>query len=459
MSKYFGTNGIRGLFHELSPQLALKAAQAFGIWTNERSKFRVQGSETQSSGRKTAKVLVARDARLTGECLSAAVRSGLASVGCEVIDLGVCSAPGAEFMLRKEGAEGLIIVTASHNPPEWNALKFVDWEGVTVSKERGEGIEALMGKIGLAKWDEVKPARRIENAVAEHIKAIEGSVDLEKIRKAKLSIALDFGNGTGSLYSEMFRRVAKISAINENMDGHFPGRDSEPTEQNIQELASLVKKGGFDAGFAWDGDADRFVMLDEKGDFVIGDKVFALSVLHRLRGRNGGKIATTVSTSRAAEDVAKMHGAETIYTKVGAPYLSEAMAKEGADIAGEEVGGVIWKEISLAKDGPATAMKMLELIAEKPLGEWVSGLPQYFNAKTKIAVSREKKKEIIEKFASSQKGKGVVAIDGVRVNFPDSWVIVRASGTEDYIRVFAEAKTKEKAEKLVKEYEERVKKL
>lgn len=443
MAKYFGTNGIRGLFNELTPELALRAAQAFGIWS------------------KRGKILVGRDARLTGECMMAAVKSGLGSVGCEVVDLGICSAPAAEFMAENEHADGLIIVTASHNPPEWNALKFVDGKGITISKERGEEIEALMDRISLVGWNEVKPAVENRNAIAEHIRAIEKNVDLGKIKRAKLKLAVDFGNGTSALYSEMFRRVADVVAINERMDGHFPGRNSEPTEANIAELIRLVKEGKYDCGFAWDGDADRFVMVDGKGDFIVGDKVFALSVLFKSKRTKIKKIVTTVATSRAAEDVAKSCGAKTILTKVGAPYLSEAMVSENADIAGEEVGGVVWREISLAKDGLATAMKMLEAIAEKPLSEWVAELPQYYNAKTKIAVVKAKKEEIMDRVTEIMRTKDPMLVehDGARANFPDSWVIVRASGTEDYIRVFAEAKTKEKAERLVREYESVVRKM
>ncbi|VVB98512.1 Phosphoglucomutase/phosphomannomutase [uncultured archaeon] len=289
------------------------------------------------------------------------------------------------------------------------------------------------------------------------MKAIEKSVELEKIKKARPRVALDFGNGTSSLYADMFRRVADVSVINGGLDGRFPGRNSEPSEANVQKLVKLVKQGEFDAGFAWDGDADRFVMVDEKGNFVVGDRVFALSVLLKAKKTKIKRIITTVATSRAAQDIAERYCAQTIYTKVGAPYLSEAMHKGGADIAGEEVGGVVWKEISLAKDGPATAMKVLEAMAEKPLSQWLAELPQYCNAKTKITASAEMKGRIMAGFAAMQKGKNVVAVDGVRINFADSWVIVRASGTEDYIRIFAEAKTKEKAEKLVKEYEEKVK--
>ncbi|MEW6528991.1 MAG: phosphoglucosamine mutase [Candidatus Micrarchaeota archaeon] len=467
MTKYFGTNGIRGLFHELSPMLALKAAQAFGIWTKREKK-----REKHEKKQKHERILVGRDIRLTGQCLASAVKSGLASVGCEAIDLAICSAPAAEFMLKKEKADGLIIITASHNPPEQNALKFIDGKGITISKERGEEIEKIMDSIKHADWNEVKAMKEITNTTAKHIAAIEKNIDLEKIKKARLNIVVDFGNGTSSLYLKMFERIAKVNAINAEVNGRFPGRPSEPTEANISKLIKLVKEGSYDCGFAWDCDADRFVAVDEKGNFVIGDKIFALSVLFKFRktGKIKGKIkqrkiVTTVATSKAAEDIATKYNARTIYTKVGAPYLSEAILLENADIAGEEVGGVIWKEISLAKDGLATAMKMLEAIAEKPLSMWVAELPRYYNAKTKIPVPKEKKREIIEKFAAMQKmiqkdkitDMEIITIDGVRVNFPDCWIIVRASGTEDYIRVFAEAKTAKNAAEQIKKYEEIIK--
>lgn len=441
MAKYFGTNGVRGIFRELNPMLALRLAQAFGMWCKE------------------GKILVGQDMRLTSECIANAIKSGLGSTGCEVIDLGLCSAPGAEFMLKKESADGLIIITASHNPAEWNALKFVDKNGITISKERGTEIEALMRRIKLEEWSKIKPMKKIEYSSEMHSKAIEGIIDVEKIKNANLKLALDFGNGMSALYADLFKRNAQITAINSHLDGSFPSRPSEPTESNITNLIGLIKKGGYDAGFAWDGDGDRVVGVDEEGEYVIGDKIFALSILLALQKKRCKKIITTVATSRAVEDIAKKYGAKTIYTKVGAPYLSEAMALENAEIGGEEVGGVIWSELSLAKDGLLTTMKVLEGISKKPFSKWIEEIPRYYNAKTKIPVKKQKKEGLIKKFLETVKGERVTAIDGVRVDFSDSWIIARASGTENYIRIFAEAKTKEKAEELVKEYEKIIKKL
>lgn len=438
MAKYFGTNGIRGTIDTVGPELALKAAQAIGAYFGG------------------GKVLVARDHRLTGEVLRNAVVAGLQSVGCEVVDLGIVTSPTAEFMLKKLKADALIIITASHNPPEYNGLKVIDGKGISISKERGEEIEKLIGNVKMAEWDAIRPATRHDNSIREHMDAMKKLLHPEKIAKKKPFLVLDLGNGTTSTIAPQFFKElgCRILTINSHMDGHFPGRPSEPREENIQELIKIVKETRADAGIAWDGDGDRVVFVDEKGNFVVGDKVYALSVLLKLREKKGD-VLTTVATSKAVEDVASRFGCKTIYTKVGAPYMSEEMAEGKAVIAGEEVGGIIWPELSLAKDGIFAAAKIVEAICEKPLSRWLEEIPAYYNVKTRVECDEEGKKAILEgikKFAKS-KGYKIIDIDGIRITFEDSWVIIRASGTEPYIRIFGEAKSKEKAGALVKEYE------
>lgn len=455
MGKYFGTNGVRGKFDFLTPELAMDIAKAIGIYF------------------KRGRIVVARDARLTGECLSYSVVAGLQSVGCEVLDLDYASAPAAEFTVKKLKADGLIIITASHNPPEWNALKVVDGDGVTVSSERAVEIEKLIGKCENAGWEQVGRHKLVDShqVIDRYMGAILEHVDKAKIMRRKPKIVLDYGNGTALIVAPIFFRGLECNAvsINEKMDGRFPGRNSEPTKDNVKELIEQVRKERADCGIAWDGDADRVIFVDEKGEYVVGDKVFALSVLWKLSDMKkkaglldkmlGGKpsaIVTTVATSKAAEDVAARFGAKTIYTKIGAPYLSEEMAKGKAVIGGEEVGGVIWPELSLAKDGLLTAAKMVEAVCEKKLSEWISELPVYFNEKTKIECDAAGKEQIVNGMREYVKKNGLKAIevDGVRINFDgDCWVIVRASGTENYVRVFAEAKTQEKAKELMMKYE------
>ncbi len=438
---HFGTNGVRGRFDELTPELALRLSQAIGSYF------------------KGGKVIVARDCRLTGDTLRGAVVSGLSGVGCEVIDIGVASSPTAEWMIKRMGAAGCIIISASHNPPEWNALKVVDGDGVSLSRERGAGIEKLLGKVPLAAWDKVGKITPYDMATADHIRAIAGLVDGARIRQKKPKVVLDCGNGTACLIApRLFRSLGcDIMTLNSHPDGRFPGRPSEPTEANVKELIEAVKSSGADAGVAWDGDGDRVVFIDEKGSYVIGDRVCALSVLWKADasgGRLGGDVITTAATSRCVEDVAKAAGAKVRYTAIGAPYLSEEMKRRPGAIAGEEVGGVIWPEFSMAKDGFLTAAKMAEAIAGKPLSAWLGSVPTYYNVKAKIEAGAAEKKGIVSRVLSHAKRNKLphITIDGVRIDLNDGWVIVRASGTEEYVRVFAEAKTPQEAERLSKEY-------
>ncbi|MFH0738218.1 MAG: phosphoglucosamine mutase [Candidatus Micrarchaeota archaeon] len=444
---YFGTNGVRGRFDELTPELALMLSQAIGSYF------------------KGGKIILARDCRLTGDVLRSAVASGLASVGCEVVDIGVASSPTAEFMNKKLKADGCIIVSASHNPPEWNALKVVDGNGVSVSRERGAEIEKMLDMPKFVPYDKVGKINPYEMATDEHIEAIAANVDSVKIKNKKPKLVLDCGNGTACLIAPLLmkRLGCEILTVNSHPDGRFPGRPSEPTEANVKELISLVKSSGSDAGIAWDGDGDRVIFVDENGGYVIGDKVYALSILWKAKNTKasggkagvGGDVITTVATSRAVEDVAKKIGAKVRYTAIGAPYLSEEMRKGKAWMGGEEVGGVIWPELSLAKDGFLTAAKLAEALCERSLGDWLGEVPSYQNVKLKVDADAKKKKEIVARVLAHAKSKKLehITVDGVRINLKDSWVIVRASGTENYVRIFAEAKTLEQAQKLAKEYE------
>ncbi|MBD3417531.1 phosphoglucosamine mutase, partial [Candidatus Micrarchaeota archaeon] len=190
---------------------------------------------------------------------------------------------------------------------------------------------------------------------------------------------------------------------------------------------------------------------------VIGDRVFALSALLRLKEKEG-PLVTTVATSKVAEDVASRFGQEVIYTPVGAPYLSEEAAKGKCAMAGEEVGGVIWPEVSLAKDGFLTAAKVAEALCEKPMSKWLHEFPLYYNVKGKVPWEFEEMKEKIEKLPIPKDAKKVIRVDGVRINFEESWVIFRPSGTEPVIRVFAESTDENKAKELVREYEGKLRK-
>ena len=446
MAKYFGTNGARGKLDLLTPEFVSRMCAAFGIW----------------SGGKNSSILLARDTRTSGEMLEGAALAGLLSAGCSVTLLGICPAPTVEFSVLKQKAKGAVTITASHNPPEWNALKFVDSRSIAVSSDRGEAIEKIF-ESGIAygrraQWDELKPLRHYANACADHAAAVKASLNTPLIRRRKPKLILDCANGTmGQVAPNFFKSLGcEVVTLNAQMDGHFPGRPSEPTAANIGELLASVRELGADMGIAWDGDGDRVVFVDEKGSFVIGDKIFALSEKITL-ARKKGPVVTTVSTTNAIRDIAEKAGCKVHYCRIGAPHISEEMARTGAVVGGEEVGGVVWPSISYGKDGLMTAAKIVEAACRQPLSELVAGLPNYFNSKTKLPCAPERKYKAVDAVAAKVKARAggkLTTIDGVRADFPDnSWVIVRASGTENYIRIFAEAKTPEKALSLMQQYE------
>lgn len=441
---HFGTNGVRGRFDSLNPELALKLGKAIGRYLGKN-------------------IGVGRDGRKTGLCLKNALISGLMSAGSNVVDFDVVPSPTAELMIKEAGLDGTAVVTASHNPPEWNAIKVTDKRMAPVSRERGEKIERMMKKAKDVEWDRVGEYRIERNAVKVHMERIKNFVDCGAIARRKPFFILDCGNGTASLMVGMFKDMGvDVLSINDTIDWRFPGRPSEPREENLADLRNAVVELKADGGIAWDGDGDRVVFVDEKGNFLSGDKVVALSVLKRAKEGKKGVFVTTVATSMAAGDVAKKYGCSVAYTKVGAPYMAEKVAKtKNVFLAGEEVGGVIWPELSLAKDGFMTAAKIIELIVKerKKLSEILeNNVPAYYFLKTTVECREEKKKKVVERLKNEMKkeyGK-LITVDGVRADYEGGWLIVRASGTEPIIRIFSENKDERKAREVMEYWATRV---
>ena len=440
MAKYFGTYGIRGKLDTMNPEFALRMCSAFGTY--------LEGG----------KVLVGRDARLSGEMLEHAAIAGLVSSGCSVLQLGIVPLPAVEFGIRNLSAAGGLMITASHNPPEWNGLKFADADGIGISREEGERIERIFesGNFKIPDWNKLGRVEQHHLALEDYTDALRKSVEKRHILKEALKVVLDCGNGTASLIApKLFKEFGcKVTTLNGQIDGSFPGRNSEPTPQNLQELMKTVVALNANLGIAWDGDADRVIFIDEKGSYIYGDKSFALSVDIALRQRKG-PVVTTVATSNAVAEIAKERGGSIEYVKVGGPYLSRRAKELNAVIAGEEAGGILWPEIHLGKDGFLTALRIIERMCKegRPLSSLIADIPEYYNAKAKLKCPAEKKLFILKKFKEKVRGDGRINdIDGVRVDFDDSWVIVRASGTENLMRIFSEAKSQKKAEEILRKY-------
>jgi phosphomannomutase/phosphoglucomutase len=282
-----------------------------------------------------------------------------------------------------------------------------------------------------------------------------GLTDAAAIKRRQPKVVVDCGNGAAALVApQLFKALGcRITTLNAQPDGFFPGRASEPTRENVSDLLAAVTACGAEMGIAFDGDADRVIFVDERGEYVIGDRSFALATGIALRRRRGA-VVTTVATTNAIADVAKKYGCGVEYTRVGGPYISKRMREVNAVIGGEEAGGIVWPELHPGKDGIMSAVRIVEHCCRtgKRLSELLADVPVYYNSKTKIECSEAEKVRIVAGIGGFARGGKMTRTDGVRIDFDDAWVIVRASGTEGYVRVFAEAKAQKRADALAREY-------
>lgn len=440
MGKLFGTNGVRGYANQdMSPELALKLGKSLGS-------FLPAG----------ARVLVGRDTRTSGPMLVDALTAGLLSTGAQVSDAGVVPTPALQWRVKSGGDfEAACIVTASHNPPEFNGIKFVDRDGTEYPAEKEDKVEDLFfsEKFRAASWSELH-APRVEPGVNErYVEGILARVDVGAIRARKLTVVLDTSNGAGGLTAPYLLRAlgCHVITLNTQPDGTFPGHNSEPTPENVKDLVRAVTAFGADVGVVQDGDADRCVFVTEKGEYVMGDRTLCLAASMAVKRRKG-VVVTPVSSSSIVEEAVKAAGGSVIYTRVGAPIVARRMMKENAVIGGEDNGGVIWPEFQHCRDASMTMAKILEFVAteKKPLSQLLAALPQAFLEKGKVKCPNEKKQAALAALAKAHAGSGKVdTTDGVKIYEPSgAWVLVRPSGTEPIFRVYAEAKSAEEAKDL-----------
>ncbi|WP_457742746.1 phosphoglucosamine mutase [Thermococcus sp.] len=439
MGKLFGTFGVRGVANEkITPEFALRMGMAFGTMLRRE-------------GREKPLVVVGRDTRVSGEMLKNALVSGLLSVGCDVIDVGIAPTPAIQWATSHFKADGGAVITASHNPPEYNGIKLLEPNGMGLKKEREAVVEEIFFSedFDRAKWDEIGELRK-EDIIKPYIEAIKSRVDVEAIKKRRPFVVVDTSNGAGSLTLPYLLRElgCKVVSVNAHPDGHFPARNPEPNEENLRGFMKIVKALGADFGVAQDGDADRAVFIDENGRFIQGDKTFALVADAVLKEKGGGLLVTTIATSNLLDDIARKNNAKVMRTKVGDLIVARALLEHNGTIGGEENGGVIFPDFVLGRDGAMTTAKIVEIFAKsgKKFSELIDELPKYYQFKTKRKVEGDRK-AIVEKVAELAKAKGytVDTTDGAKIVFEDGWVLVRASGTEPIIRVFSEARSEEKA--------------
>ena len=447
--KLFGTNGVRGLVNvELTPEMAIKLGCAIGTFF----------------GRKN--LLLGYDARTSGPMLAKAVVSGLTATGCNVFLAGMAPTPSLQFAVKNHGMDGGVIITASHNPPEYNGIKVIWSDGIETSHEQEVEIENIYfdNKIVFAEWDKLGTTQELPGVNDEYIEAIKNQINPQKLAEKHFHVVVDAANSVGGLTAPPLLRElgCKVTTINANIDGTFPGRLPEPRPESLTDLSSTVKAIGADLGVAFDGDADRSIFVDENGVIYWGDKTFAVIIKQFLIKNPGAKIVTPVSSSTLIKDTVEAYKGDLIWTKVGSVTVSQKMKELNAKLGGEENGGIFYGPHQAVRDGAMTTALILNTMAETgdKLSKLVAEQPQYFIEKGKIECPDEKKEALLQKIYENVKGENISTIDGVKIWFSDnSAILIRPSGTEPVFRLYAEAKNQEKALKLVEDYSSRLKKI
>lgn len=440
--KLFGTNGIRGkIGAEFKPEFLVKVGMALGTYLPKGSR-----------------VILGRDTRISGDMVKNSVIAGLLATGVNVQDIGIAPTPAVQLYTKNHGDFG-VVITASHNPPEFNGVKAVAGDGTELPRSEEEKIEKIFfsGEFRIVPWDEVGAYRKGGDANREYIEKIKSLVNVEKIRERNFKIVLDCANGASCFTSPYLLQElgAKVISLNCQPDGRFPGHESEPKPENLKDLIEFMRSGEFDLGVAHDGDADRVVFVDEKGNFLYGDKTLAL-VAKEVVSEKKGKVVTPVSSSLAVERVVNEKGGEVVYTKVGAPIVARKMIEIGAVFGGEENGGLIIPEMQYCRDGGMGLAKILEMMATtgKKLSELIAELPRFYQNKLSVKCPEEKKKSVLEELKKRHEGEKIITLDGVKIMGDGWWVLVRPSGTEPIYRIYAEADSEEKLEEIVERYKE-----
>ncbi len=437
--RLFGTNGIRGIA---------------GKDVNSRLAFRVGSALAVMFPGKRA--LVGRDGRLSSIMLSEGVAAGIMSQGSDVDDQSLITTPALEFTVRNSPSSVGVMITASHNPPEYNGFKIVDSDGIEIPRTKEEKMERLIYQDN---WIIKRiPGRRFssEGQLSSYLTSIESHfANKDKIKDLK--IVVDTGNGVASLTTPVLlkRMGARVIAINDDINGNFPGRNSEPRPENLGALSNIVREQAADLGIAHDGDGDRAIFVDEKGTVQPGDRSLALIEDDLLRTRPGVKVVTPINTSMVVSEIAKRRRGELVLTKVGSIEVSRTIVKTGALLGGEENGGIFYEPHHPVRDGTMAAILIVNTLLKrnKSLSKLMNELPRFHMIKEKIPCPDKKKTRVIDTLKTRLRGRISSTLDGVKVSVDGKGsALIRASGTEPLLRLYVEAKTEKEAGKILEEF-------
>jgi phosphomannomutase len=393
-----------------------------------------------------------------------ALLGGLLASGCEVLDVGVVATPTATLMIEQLNADGGVVITASHNPIEWNALKFFRPDGIYLNDQDGRELLTIWGTGDFVRVGQegLKPVRIIEDAEDYHVERVLELIDVDLVRSKKFRVAVDCCNGAGvDVTLRLLKALnCEVTQIHCTPDGNFP-HYPEPVFVNLGDLCERMSVGDHDVGVALDPDADRVAFVDETGAFIGEELSLALTLRDRLSQGARGPVVVNMSTSRVNEDLAREYGCEFVRTAVGEVNVADTMKDIGAAFGGEGNGGVIDPRLHYGRDSQVGIALLLEAMArnEKSLSKLRADLPEYHMIKLKAECPGGDARQILRELIAEANALSDVTVnleDGLRIDWPDRWVHLRPSNTEPIFRVIAEAKTAAEAESLARDYEKRV---
>ncbi len=430
LAKLFGSSGVRGIVNiALPPQLACKVGLA------------------AATHAKAKKALVARDTRVSGGMLEDALVSGLMAAGVDVSLVGMVPTPALAYLTMALGADVGFMLTASHNPPQYNGIKVFSGDSLSYTDESQDAVEKIVDaeSYPLADWRGVGKASNVD---ASHF-YVDKIVNAVALRK-KWRAVVDPGCGaTFNVAPAILKGLGcKVTALNAQPDGFFPARKSEPTAESLVGLSQVVKALGAEVGVAFDGDGDRAAFVDAEGRFVDFDRSLAAYSAYVLKKRGGGTVVTNVEASMCVETMAQKYGGKVVRTRVGDVYVSEAMKRVGAVFGGEPCGAWVHPQFHWCPDGPLTAALMLQALeAEgKSLREFISEVPEYVTLRENLAVKNEVKRKVVAELERTitkafPDFTDFSTVDGVRLALKNGWLLIRASGTEPLVRVTVEGES------------------
>ncbi|HET7642472.1 MAG TPA: phosphoglucosamine mutase [Nitrososphaeraceae archaeon] len=446
--RLFGTNGVRGIYgKELTFPLVIDLTYSL------------------ATHYKNGPIVVGYDGRNSSPLISNIVTAVLNSGGLDVIMVGQLPTPCLQFAVKSKKCQGGIMITASHNPPEYNGIKPSANDGVEISREEEIKVEEIYYCKKFSKIDGTNITFSDENIINEYIERVLSLLDVEKIKSRTFKVVMDLGNGVQSLVAPYLLKKlgCQVYTINSNIDGDFPGRGPEPTVDNLSVLSNMVRDLSADFGVAYDGDGDRSIFCDEKGIVHPGDKTAAALVKHLINSKDrGAEIVCPVNTTMNVQLAANEGNSNVIYTKVGSVEVSREMVKRNSLIGLEENGGFMYGKMNQVRDGAMTTGLVLDMLTNfafsdkknSTFSDILGSLKNLAQFKTKFqSPSKETTNKIVTKCSEHGAPQKIENLDGIKIWLDEeSWIMIRPSGTEPLIRMYGESTSQTLLDSKVREY-------